>query len=597
MKKQIEKKLGRFLLSAVLILTVLAVLTTGCTTSSSQNRTLNVGNINVDTNKNGLDLAQLKAVANMMADAYSAGFESFETLIAASRGYDMTAKDFDASKEEYPDLGVNMEYVKNVIRAANQKAEGKSNVLPSDSLEDYLGKMNEADLNTLIEAFQVKVDTTASTGFLDKILCGIGIALRWITNILGGNYLVGICVFAIVIEILMLPFGIKQQKNSIRQAKLRPKEMAIRNKYKGRNDQPTLQKMQAEIQELYQRENFSPYSGCLPLLIQLPIIMALYYIVIDPLHYMLGQASAMSSALALFTSTSKAAGGLGFAIQSQRGTIEMLSHIKSGGVELLEGIKNFRMFSNGADVYNALGDSIDSIPNFNIGAVNFGVNPTFDFSSIQWVLLFVPVLTFVTYFITAKLNRKLMYQPATNGGADARQVACSNTMMDVTMPLMSTVFTMAVPGVIGVYWMFRSWVGLLKSFILSRIMPLPTFTEEDYKAAAKEMTGRKQIQKSDRVGTVRSLHHIDDEDYADTRDRALARKAAIEAREKEEQGEKSRNTPVGAVPLKEDKKEEKNSDAAPEKRTEEPKTEDEPAETGSNPQNDNDIEKKDGKEQ
>ncbi len=589
--------MGRWFLSVLLILTVLVTLSTGCAGSPTSTRTLNVGNINVDTNKNGLDLGQMKAVANMMADAYSAGFESFETLVAASRGYDMTAENFDASKEEYPDLGINMEYVKNVLRTANQKAEGKSNVLPSDSLEDYLGKMNEADVNTLIEAFQVKVDTSSSGGFLDKILCGIGIALRWITDIFGGNYIVGICIFAIIIEILMLPFGIKQQKNSIRQAKLRPKEMAIRNKYKGRNDQPTMQKMQAEIQELYQRENFSPYSGCLPLLIQLPIIMALYYIVIDPLHYMLGQASGMSSALALFTSTSKAAGGLGFSIQSQRGTIEMLSHIKSGGVELLEGIKSFRMFSNGDEVYNALGDSIKSIPDFNIGSVNFGVNPTFDFSSIQWVLLFVPVLTFVTYFITAKLNRKLMYQPATNGGADARQIACSNTMMDITMPLMSTVFTMAVPGVIGIYWAFRSWVGLLKSFILARIMPLPTFTEEDYKAAAKEMTGRKQIQKSDRVGTVRSLHHIDDEDYADTRDRALARKAAIEAREKEGQAGKSQETPLDAVPLKEDKKKEKSRNAQPETATEEPAKEQSGNETDSATENDNDIEKKDGKEQ
>ena len=138
-----------------------------------------------------------------------------------------------------------------------------------------------------------------------------------------------------------------------------------------------------------------------------------------------------------------------------------------------------------------------------------------------------------------------MYQPATNDGVDARQQACSNSMMDVTMPAMSAFFTLAVPAVVGVYWAFRSWIGLLKSFIMSHIMPLPKFTEEDYKAAEREMAGRvkKKINKesktksSDEVRAVRSLHYIDDEDFEDTRERGLARKADIEEKEKQEKEE------------------------------------------------------------
>ena len=76
-----------------------------------------------------------------------------------------------------------------------------------------------------------------------------------------GSYVVALFIFAILIEILMLPFGIKQQKNSIKQAMLRPKEMSIRKKYAGRNDQPTQQKVSQEIQELYQKEGFNPMSG------------------------------------------------------------------------------------------------------------------------------------------------------------------------------------------------------------------------------------------------------------------------------------------------------------------------------------------------
>ena len=81
-----------------------------------------------------------------------------------------------------------------------------------------------------------------------------GTILGFFSNICGGSYLLGLLLFALMIKIILLPFGIKQQKNSVRQAKMRPKEEAIRRKYKGRNDQKTQQKMQQEIMEMYQAD-------------------------------------------------------------------------------------------------------------------------------------------------------------------------------------------------------------------------------------------------------------------------------------------------------------------------------------------------------
>ena len=80
----------------------------------------------------------------------------------------------------------------------------------------------------------------------DAIYKAIGSVLGWM-NDFTGSYVIALFIFAIFVEVLLLPFGIKQQKNSIKQARLRPKEMAIRNKYKGRNDQATMQKMNTEI--------------------------------------------------------------------------------------------------------------------------------------------------------------------------------------------------------------------------------------------------------------------------------------------------------------------------------------------------------------
>ncbi len=112
-----------------------------------------------------------------------------------------------------------------------------------------------------------------------------GYVMKFCGMISGNNYLLALFFFTLIVQILLFPLGIKQQKNSIKTASLRPKEQAIRKKYAGRNDKSTQQKMNKEIQELYQQEGYNAMSGCLPLLIQFPIIMILYAIVRLPLKY------------------------------------------------------------------------------------------------------------------------------------------------------------------------------------------------------------------------------------------------------------------------------------------------------------------------
>ena len=537
-------------LTMVLLLLVTALVSCG----GSKKPVLTVNNITSDSAKNSMSAENLQKVAQMLSSVYDTNYDSQELLVAASRGYDMTAADFDDTKiDPTVDLGVNLEAAKNVLNQANAKADASVKVDPA-----IYESLNAEDVYTLVRAFQVTVDPDEKGNLIDIILSAIGAVVGFITNkICFGSYLAGICVFAVLVEILMLPFAIKQQKNTIRQAKLRPKEMAIRNKYKGRTDQATAQKMQQEIQEFYQRENFSPYSGCLQLLIQMPIIIALYNIVINPLHYVLGQSTTLVNALSTYATTARAAGGAGMSFSANSSTISVLSAIESGKLNL-EGLRSFAFISNGGDLVDSLSHVVDELPSFMVGGsngINLGMNPSWENFNI---LLLVPVLTFGAYFLTSKINRKLTYQPATGDGADAKQVACSNTMMDITMPLMSTIFTFAVPALVGIYWIFRSLVGLLKQFIISRFMPLPTFTEEDYKAAEREMKGKATHASSkpagNRVGTVRSLHYIDDEDFEDTRERGLARKAAIEQREREEKAQKAEKKGLFGAPLKEDRK-------------------------------------------
>ncbi len=389
-----------------------------------------------------------------------------------------------------------------------------SSVGTKDSMEEW--KINtEGKVDKDNGTFENnKVTWEDDRGFIDNILFYLGKFINWITKIMPWNsYILALFIFAIVIEIIMLPFSIMQQKNSRKQALLRPKEMAIRKRYAGRNDQATQRKVQEEIQELYQKEQFNPMSGCLPLLIQLPIIMALYSIVINPMKYVIGWGGNFVSFVSTYM---KAELGVNVA---QNGTIGFISDFKeviqTKGVDAFEGIKDFA--SNGEEVYAKIGElaEITEGINLNIGPINMGYIPSFTPSEkILWWLLAIPVLTFVFQFFTMKISRKFTYQPTQNTSNDP-QAGCSTKMMDWMMPLMSVWMAFIVPAAVGIYWMFKGVVGTVKQIVISKVMPLPKFTEEDYKAAEREYAGKhpKKVEKSENAGKVRSLHHIDDEDY------------------------------------------------------------------------------------
>jgi YidC/Oxa1 family membrane protein insertase len=119
--------------------------------------------------------------------------------------------------------------------------------------------------------------------------------MNWLYNIFGtilsffnqitGSYALALVLYALVFKIVFLPFSIKTQKNQIAMAKLRPKLAKIEKKYAGRNDRATLQKKQQEIMELQQKEGYNPLSGCLPMLLQLPLILLIYAVIRSPISY------------------------------------------------------------------------------------------------------------------------------------------------------------------------------------------------------------------------------------------------------------------------------------------------------------------------
>jgi len=527
-KKTFVKRLASLVLVALLLMTALS--------ACSGKQKVIKPTVNTDVflsidEKCALTASELSAIAKMLSATYDTDFKTQEILIAAYRGYDMLAEGFDASKID-PSVTnePNLEAAVNLIRKANLKADSDTQIF----FENYT-TMNATDLLTLIKSMQTTVDLDASKGFWDTLFGWIGAFIGWMTRTLCfGSYIGGICLFAVIVELLMLPLSIKQQKNSIKQAKLRPKEMAIKKKYAGRDDQVTKQKQSQELQELYHKENVNAASGCLPLLIQMPIILALYRIVVDPLRYVLGQVPALSSALNAYFTASPAAGGLGKNIVSNGGTITMLSELTPDN---LAGLKNFLFYGNGEELVSTIEGIMPKMPDFTLGNINLGLSPSFE--RFDWLLL-VPVLTFVIYFFSMRLTKKFTYQ---SQAMQDQQTACSGWLMDIYMPGMSTFFAFMVPALVGIYWMFKSVISTLRQFIVCKIMPYPQFTEDDYRAAEREYAGKAPKKGETRPdtrtygrdvqmigGKPKSLFHMDDDDY-------VAKIEEEAKREAEEQGE------------------------------------------------------------
>ncbi len=388
----------------------------------------------------------------------------------------------------------------------------------------------------------------ARASIIDWIKWPFGYLLRGSYQLIG-SYAVAIIIFALVIRIVLLPFGIKQQKGMIVQAKLRPKEMKIRNKYKGRNDRATQEKMNAEIMELYQREKYSPFSGCLPLLIQLPIILILFYVVTAPMTYV---APVMDSAVYFTPNRSveedynvvdtylKSPKALNAQAMPVDATYKITkdgkiynsdgTEYKNTGKLTADDINGFRKkaietardkwFANDKSAKNkgayaelnflqniksadkeTQNEIVAAIPDteklleFKSGLFGMDLLGTPSFTN--WLII-IPILSGIITYLSSWITKKLNNAPpaAANGSAD---VGASLKIMDFVFPLFSVYIAFIVPGAVGFYWMMSNLIMIGQSFLLSKILPIPKPEEIEAAYEAEEKDKKKKKQNTEKA--------------------------------------------------------------------------------------------------
>lgn len=347
--------------------------------------------------------------------------------------------------------------------------------------------------------------------------------LKWVMifceKITGHHFILALLLFTLIIKLVLFPLGIKQQRNQQKAARLRPKELAIKSKYNGRTDRPSQEKMQRELMEMYQKENYSQFSGCLPLLIQMPILFSLYYIIQNPLHYICrfgnAQIEVINETFHRITGYVHSTGYDMITIKTT-GFLSDKANLQSiidnlpidgtvpAGAETMGGaaITSFAEFR--LDLIERLESTV--FPNFNVfGFFDMSVAPK---DQIWWYIL-VPVFVFLMYFLTTKLQKKFTYQPA---AAEAQ--GTNMKLMEYGMPALSAMFCFSLPSAMGIYWIFQNVFSFLQQVIMSKLFPIPKLSEAEIKAMEKEerrLAAQAKKEQEEAEKQKKSLFHIDDD--------------------------------------------------------------------------------------
>lgn len=331
---------------------------------------------------------------------------------------------------------------------------------------------------------------------LGKLMNGIYIVMDNVFNVQN----IGVCIiiFTIIIYTLMIPLTIKQQKWSKLQAVMQPELQKIQKKYEGKRDQASQLKMQEETQAVYEKYGTSMSSGCLPMLIQLPILFALYPVIQNIPKYVNG----VKEVYMPVVQEIMAADGFQKIMEAIGKESPVLMNPSSYDYSQADTLVNV-LYKFQDSTWNTLVEkipSLEGIVNTTVAQVghlnsflgiNIGETPATMFMaalksfSIVGIILavIIPVIAGLSQFISVKL------QPQAAGTDSNNQMANSMKTMTYTMPLFSVFLGFTLPAGLGLYWAISAIVRCVQQVAINKYMSkkdVNEIIEENQKKAAKK---------------------------------------------------------------------------------------------------------------
>ena len=330
---------------------------------------------------------------------------------------------------------------------------------------------------------------------------------------LTGSYGVSLILFTLVIKLILLPFQMKSKKSMVRMSRMSGKMQEIQKKYA--NNQL---KMQEEMQKFYQEEGFNPMSGCLWSFLPLPILIALYSIIRQPItHFMMLGEDVLHK---LIDAAYNAGINMANIVQlAEDGTMAL----SSAGLPQLQPYGQINLVNA---IQTQLPDAVSGIDgwvnlNYSFLNLNLSTNPwdvvkDFSFSWACIGLILIPIISGVFSFLLSKVSMSQSAQTAAANG--------STKMMMWMMPLMSIYIAFIVPAALGVYWAAQSAFSIIQEMVLGKFYTKKLQEEED---ARQEMI---QADRQKRMEEAKLLQEQQRQQAAQKKSLKEKRQAAQEAK-------------------------------------------------------------------
>lgn len=312
-------------------------------------------------------------------------------------------------------------------------------------------------------------------GFISELF---GYLLNWLYNLVS-NYGVAIIIFSVILRVILIPITVKQQKSMKKSAKLQEKMAEIQKKYKNNPE-----KLNQETIELYKQEKMSPFSGCLTSILQLVIILSVFWLVSQPLTYM---KRIDKDIIEKYTNEMRESG---FNQNNGYVQISVLDYAETKYQELTnqlaqENVENREELEVKREEYNKLRLNMEFL------GIDLSKVPTSNLN--DWKVYVIPVLYVITSYISIKIttmtqNKKkkndiIVEKEENKEEADPMdQMQAMNKSMTYMMPIMSIAIAVVAPLGLALYWFMSNILMIIERLIVNKVMESKEEKEQEEEA-------------------------------------------------------------------------------------------------------------------
>ncbi len=288
-----------------------------------------------------------------------------------------------------------------------------------------------------------------------------------------GSLGLAIIIFTLIVKLILFPLMVKQQKSSFKMQMLQPELNKIRKKYEGKTDQMSQQRMAFEMQEFQKKNGISMMGGCLPMLIQLPILYALFYLFQNAYVYVdvIGQN---------YTEIANAI--INIPVDLRMDVFQPFAQ------SFVDAYKNVDIIKDGFDMSNvndivmligylkpddwttilanlgSAGDALIPLLDTKSGIETFLTIPLVNKAGLSFPGIIIPIAAGLTTYLQSKIM--MMLNPQQN---DPNNPAAAMTKsMLYVMPIMMGFFSISMPAGLGLYWTISNIFGIMQQVVLQK---------------------------------------------------------------------------------------------------------------------------------